>query len=131
MTEQPYHTNSSGMNHFFLSIGTVEYEDLLVVITHPFRSHISYCNNPYIKPTIVHLNQATGWGHNDHEYFTLRSFDIGTAVQSGLSGRNIDNRTGVNLKGTIGTIITDIESKRISPFKDLSHLTNWNASGHD
>ena len=127
MTEKPAHTNIAGIKQLYLLIETVGSEEFLVGIAYPFRSDGASWNEPTIKPNIVHSNQSTGWGHSDQD-LSLGSLNIGTDVQSGGFGRNIDSRTGVNLQGLIGTISLDINSARILPLKRLWYLTNCNAS---
>ena len=119
------------MNQFLLPIGTIESEELSAGITHPFRSHRVLQNNPTIKPTIFHYNQATGCGNSDQYCFPLGSLKSGTDVQSGGSRRNIDNCTWVNPQGPIRIIIPDINSTSISAFSELSDFTNWKRSRHD
>ena len=84
-----------------------------VGIAYPFRTHRANCNKPNIQPTIIHCNQETVWGNSDWYYCPLGSLDSGTDVQIRGYGHNIDNRTGMNPQGPIGTIIpgTNSESK--------------------
>ena len=53
-----------------------------------------------------------------------------TDVRSGGSGKNVDNRDGVDQKGPIVTIIPDI-NRESSPLIGLSDFTKWNARRHD
>ena len=62
---------------------------------------------------MVHSNQLTVPGNSDREYFPLVSLDSGTAVPR--SGRNIDNRTGMNPQVPIVTTISESNS-----------VSNWN-----
>ena len=78
---------------------------MLVGIAHPFRTHRANWHGPTIQPNITHSNQATGWGHSDWDYPPLRILDSGTDIRSRGSGQKIDNHTGVNPQGPIGTII--------------------------
>ena len=80
---------------------------LLVGITHPFRTHTENRNDPTIQPTTVHSNQVTGLVYSYRDHLPLSSLKSGTDVWIGVSGKNIHNRTGLNPKGPIGTIIPD------------------------
>ena len=80
---------------------------LLVGITHPFRTHTENRNDPTIQPTTVHSNQVTGLVYSYRDHLPLSSLKSGTDVWIGVSGKNIYNRTGLNPKGPIGTIIPD------------------------
>ena len=66
--------------------------------------------DPTSQPTIVHLKQATGPGHNERNHFPIRIFNSGIDVPR--SGRNIDNHTGMKPKGPIMTKIS--ESNRVN-----------------
>ena len=119
------------MKQFLLPIVTLGSEELYVGIAHPFSSQIACWNNPTIQPTIVHSNQANGWGHSDWYYFPIMSLKNGTDVRSGESGYNIDNRTEVNPQGPVRTIIPDINILRSFPIRWLSDFTNWDLMSHD
>ena len=87
-------------------IKTVGSEEFLEGIAHPFRRHVARQNDPTIQLTIVHPNQTTGWGEIDWDYYPLGSLKSGIDVQSGVFGRNADNRTRVNPQGPIETTST-------------------------
>ena len=105
------------LDHLSLPIKTGFSEKFLLGIAHPSRIHRARQNALNIKPTIFHSNRTTGWGKIDRES-PLRSFNSGTDVLTGRSGRNIDNHTGVNPQRTIRIINQDINSA-IPPFRGL------------
>ena len=84
------------------------YVKLSVGIANPFRNNTENWADHTIKPTIVHFNQYTGPGNSDWDLYPLGSLDSGTDVTR--SGRNIDNRTGMNPKGPIVTTILESNS---------------------
>ena len=102
MTEQ--------LSQVLLPIESWESENFSIVIAHPFSTQRSIWNDLTIQLTIVHSNQATRWGHSDRDYLPLGILKSDTDVLSKGSGRNIDNRIGVKLKGPIITIIPDTDS---------------------
>ena len=61
--------------------------------------------NPTIKPTIIHINQATIPGHSYPNHFLIGS--LNSDVDVPIYGHNIDNRTGVNPQGLIVTTIPE------------------------
>ena len=77
-------------------------------IVNPFRNDTENLTDPTIEPTIYRFNQATRLGHSDQNNYPLGSLDSDTDLSR--SGRNIDNRTGMNPHGTIVT--TTQESNR-------------------
>ena len=77
-------------------------------ITEPFSTDAKNMRNPIIQPAIVQLYQETTTVHSDQNHSPLGSLDSGTDIP--ISGRNIDNRTGMNPQGPIGTTI--LESNR-------------------
>ena len=50
--------------------------------------------NPTIQPTIFHFKQSTKQGNSDWNHSPIGSLNSGIDVPR--SGRNIDNRTGMN-----------------------------------
>ena len=50
--------------------------------------------DPNIQPTVVQLKKETVPVHSDLNHFPIRSFNSGIDVTR--SGRNIDNRNGMN-----------------------------------
>ena len=112
-------------------VGSVKF---LVGIAHPFRTHTFNRNESTIQPTIIHSNQSTIPGHSDRYYSPLGILDIGTGVPR--SGRNIDNRTGVNPQGHIGTTISEFNSTSnwkkfdsVSMISDIAYRSlSWNGA---
>ena len=90
--------------------GSIKYS---IGIVNPFSNGTSNQTDPTIQPIIVHLNQMNGPIHSDQRYFPLVSLDSGTDVS--ISGRNIDNRTGMNPQGHMVTTIPE-----------SSRANNWN-----
>ena len=84
---------------------------LSVVIAHLFSTHRESWNLPTIQPTIVHYNQATGWGNRERDYFTLGILYSGTDIQIRGHRRNINNRTGVYPQVLIITTIPESNSE--------------------
>ena len=85
--------------------GSVKY---FMSIENPFRTNTENWMDPIIQPTLLQFNQATGLGHSDRNQFPLGSLDSGTYVSR--SGRNINNRTGMNSQGPITAMIPESNS---------------------
>ena len=78
---------------------------LSIGIMNPFRTHTVNQTDPAIQKITVWSNLETEPGHSDWEYFPLESLESGTDVPR--SGRNIDNRTGMNSQVPIVTTILE------------------------
>ena len=65
-----------------------------VIIANTLRTDTENWMDLTIQPTIFHLNQATGPGHNERNHFPIGCLNSGIDVPR--SGRNIDNPTGMN-----------------------------------
>ena len=67
---------------------------VFVSIVDTLRTDTANQTDLTIQPTIFHLNQATGPGHNERNHFPIGGLNSGIDVPR--SGRNIDNPTGMN-----------------------------------
>ena len=74
-------------------------------ISNPFRNDTVNETYRTIWPTIFHLKKKTRPKHSDQNYSLQKSLDSGTDVP--ISGKNIDNRTGMNPQGLIVAKIPD------------------------
>ena len=79
-----------------------------ISITNKIRTDTANRMDPTIQTTIFHFNQATGPGHSDRNHFPLGSLYSSTDFP--ISGRNIDNRTGMNPQ--VHIVATIIDSNR-------------------
>ena len=61
--------------------------------------------DPTSQPTIFHLKQEAGTGHNDQNHSPIGS--LNSCIDVPRSGWNIDNRTVIKPQGPIMTTITE------------------------
>ena len=90
-----------------------------VMISNTLRTDTENRTDTTIQPTIVHLRKSTGPGQSDRNHFPIGSLNSGIDVT--ISGRNIDNRTGMKPQGTIVTTIP--ESKRMNNCKIFDSIS--------
>ena len=70
-----------------------------------------------IQPNMVYFQQATRLVHSDRKQLPIRRFN--SCIDIYRSGRNIDNRTGINLWGPIVTMILESNRENNSEISDL------------
>ena len=85
--EGGYHPSLQPVQHYRL-------DQRQAYLTNPFRADTANCMYPTIKSIISCFKQSNGPVHCDQNYDPLRSLNSGIDVP--ISGRNIDNRTGMN-----------------------------------
>ena len=103
-----------------------------VSITNTLRTGTAIHTHPNIQPTIFHTKKMTRTGKSDRKYFPIGNLNSGIDVPR--SGRNIDNRTGINPQGPIMTTITESDGanncdifKSVSRTSDIVYMvSSWN-----
>ena len=94
--------------HFKYYLDTLLIPSLITTIGKILRTDTANLRYPTIQPTTVHLKQATGLGHSDHNHLPIGSLNRGIIIPR--SRRNIYNRTVMKPQGPIVTTI--LESNR-------------------
>ena len=76
-----------------------------ITIANTLRTDTENRTDPTIQPKILHPKQATEMVHSECNHFPIRNLNSGIDVT--IYGRNIDNPTGMNPQGPIGTTIPE------------------------